>query len=165
MRFDLTPASHRVLERASQLRLQRGIAAISFAKLLWALFEEEECRAAQWLREADLSLEQFLSAFGVQMLQSPISAPPFPMGTYGITPGQHSPSAPASANIRAAQTDNTSAGITDSYSGSRRPYESENEQQEEQQGEQHSEQEDEQEEQPQDIYTPTETPKYSLYSQ
>ena len=65
MRFNLTPASHRVLERASRLRIQRGITAISSAKVLWAIFEENECRAAHWLQEAELSLEQFLETFAI----------------------------------------------------------------------------------------------------
>ena len=51
------------------MRLQRGIAAISAAKILWAIFEEDECRAAQWLHEAGLSHEKFWETFGIDMLQ------------------------------------------------------------------------------------------------
>ena len=159
MRFDLTPASYRVLERASQLRVQRGIAAISFAKVLWALFEEEECRAALWLHEAKLSLEQFLSAFAIQtsesqILESPISAPPFPQGTYGIVPGQYVlPPPPQSPDIEATQTDNSATRFGDSYSSPSYSGESERENQ------------NKQEEQPQDAWAPTESPRYSLYSQ
>ena len=156
MRFNLTPASHRVLERASRLRLQRGVAAISFAKVLWALFEEEECRAAHWLREAELSLEQFLTSFGIQTLQSPVSAPPFPQGAYGISPGQYIPPAPPPPDLEATRTDNSAASIGNSSSGSSSPDGSERENRNEQ---------EEQDEQPQDTWEPSEPPKYSLYSQ
>ncbi|MCL2709661.1 MAG: thiamine phosphate synthase [Planctomycetaceae bacterium] len=155
MRFDLTPASHRVLERASQLRLQRGMAAVSFAKLLWALFEEEECRAACWLREAELTLEQFFAAFGIQMLESPISAPAFPQGTYGIAPGSYTPPTPSSPDLAATKTDNNAPSVSNSTSDPLPSDEDEAEQ----------EPQDESDEQPQDSWTPTEPPKYSLYSQ
>lgn len=112
MRFNLTQASYRVLEQASRLRVQRGIAAISPAKLLWALFEEDECRAAQWLCEAHLSLELFLNDFGIQTLHSPISAPAFPTGDYGISAGQYIPPPPyASSEIDAARTGNNSPPV------------------------------------------------------
>ena len=153
MRFNLTPASYRVLERASRLRLQRGIAAISFVKLLSALFEEEECRAAHWLRESGLSLEQFQSAFGIQMLQSPVSAPPFPMGTYGITPGQYAPPTPKSSDIEASKTDNNAPSVGNSYSAPLPSDESEHE---------HPHESDEE---TQDILEQTEPPKYSIYTQ
>ena len=153
MQFELTPASHRVLERASHLRLQRGMAAISFAKLLWALFEEEECRAAQWLHDAELSLEQFLPAFGIQMLQSPISAPAFPQGSYGISAGQYSPPPPPSADIVASNTGNNAPNVGNQYPDQPPPDELEHEQR------------DEQKEQPPDSWEQIEPPKYSLYLQ
>ncbi|GHT20735.1 hypothetical protein FACS189419_00390 [Planctomycetales bacterium] len=59
MRFDLTNASYRVLQRANRLRLQPGISAISAAKVLLALFDEEESRAADWLNEKQITAEQF----------------------------------------------------------------------------------------------------------
>ena len=150
MRFNLTPASYRVFERASHLRLQRGIAAISFAKLLWALFEEEECRAAHWLREADLSLEQFHWAFGIQTLESPISAPPFPQGAYGIAVGQYTPPA-SSPGLQTTQTDNNAASVRNAYDAL--PSE-----------ESESEHHDKRDEPPKDSWEPTEPPKYSFYS-
>lgn len=91
MRIDLTQASFRVLKRASEQQLPLAPSEISAAKLLIALFLEEECRAADWLSEAGLSLEAFRTDFGLErrsaILQSPISAPPFPMGNYGVPPG------------------------------------------------------------------------------
>jgi len=153
MRFNLTPASHRVFERASQLRLQRGVATISFAKLLWALFEEEECRAAHWLREADLSLEQFLSAFGIQTLQSPISAPSFSVGSYGVSAGQYIPPDPPSQDIAASNTGNNAPSVGNPYPDQPPPDESEHEHQ------------DEQDDKPQDTWAPSEPPQYSLYLQ
>ncbi len=103
MRFDLTQAAYRVLERSSRCRLPNGSSEIVAAKLLIALFEEEECRAVDWLTEAGLSLAGFRTAFGlseefsgegakkISRLESPISAPSFPMGSYGISPGQAQP--------------------------------------------------------------------------
>jgi len=92
MRFDLTQAAYRVFDRASHLRLPNGLAQIDAAKLLISLFEEEETRAADWLTEAGLSLDAFRAAFGLSnetaTLELPISAPSFPMGSYGISPGQ-----------------------------------------------------------------------------
>ena len=152
MRFNLTQASYRVFERASRLRLQRGIAAISSAKLLWALFEEDECRAAHWLREAGLSLEQFKSAFGIQTLQSPITAPSFPAGSYGISAGQYTPPASPQQDIDPARTGNNSPPVGNPFPEPSSPDDSEHEQQ------------DEQKEQPQDTWKPSESPKYSLYS-
>ena len=152
MRFDLTQASHRVLERASRLRLQRGIAAISAAKILWALFEEDECRAAQWLGEAELTLEQFLTAFGIQILQSPISAPAFPTGSYGISSGQYSSPSPLPDGIEAAPTRNNSPPVGNPYFDQPPPDESEHEQQ------------DEPKEPIQDDWQLSEPPKYSIYS-
>jgi len=64
MRFDLTQAAYRVFDRAARIRLPSGLAAIDAAKLLMALFEEEETRAADWLTEAGLSREAFRTAFG-----------------------------------------------------------------------------------------------------
>ncbi len=94
VRLDLTQASFRVFERASRCRLPNGSSEIGTAKLLIALFEEEECRAADWLAEAGLSLDMFRQAFGLNdetaTLQLPISAPPFAVGSYGISPGQPS---------------------------------------------------------------------------
>ncbi|MDR1140734.1 MAG: thiamine phosphate synthase [Planctomycetaceae bacterium] len=91
MRFDLTNASYRVLDRASKYRLPEVTSEISAAKILIALFEEEESRAADWLGTAGLSLEKFYTEFGIQehieTLQSPISAPSFPVGYYGIPAG------------------------------------------------------------------------------
>ena len=152
MRFNLTQASYRVLERASRLRLQRGIAAISAAKILWALFEEDECRAAQWLGEAGFTLEQFLTAFGIQTLQSPISAPAFPVGSYGISAGQYvSPDSPSQA-LDPSHVRNNSPSVGNPYPDQPPPEESKNEQQ------------DEPQEPIQDDWKPTEPPQYSIYS-
>ena len=151
MRFNLTYASYRVFERASRLRLQRGIAAISSAKLLWALFEEDECRAAYWLQEAGLSLEQFQSAFGIQTLQSPISAPTFPAGSYGISAGQYIPPDPPQQNIDPSRTGNNSPPVGNPFPEPLPPDDSEHKQ-------------DEQKEQPQDTWKPSDLPEYSLYS-
>jgi len=154
MRFNLTPASHRIFERASRLRLQRGIAAISAAKLLWTLFEEEECRAACWLHEAGLTIEQFWTAFGIQMLQSPISAPPFPIGSYGVSAGQYAPPAPpSSSDIESSKTGNNSSPVGNPYLSPSASDESEQDSQ------------NEPDDQPQDAWEPTEPPKYSLYTQ
>ena len=152
MRFDLSQASYRVLERASRLRLQRGIAAISFAKLLWALFEEDECRAACWLHEAGLSLEQFQNAFGFQTLQSPISAPSFPVGSYGISAGQYTPPAPPSPDLESTRTGNNAPSVGNPYPDPLPPDESEHEPP------------DTFDDQPQDNWEPSEQQKYSLYS-
>lgn len=152
MRLDLTPASHRVLVRASRLRLQRGIAAISSDKLLWALFEEDECRAAQWLLEAGLSLELFGLAFGIQTLRSPITAPSFPVGSYGISAGQHTSPAPLRQDIDPSGAGNNSPVIGNPFPEPLSPDESE------------SQQQDDLEELPQDAWVPCESPKYSLYS-
>ena len=92
MRFDLTHAAYRVFDRALRIRLPNGLALIGAAKILIALFGEEETRAADWLAEAGLSVDAFRTAFGLvdetARLESPISAPTFPMGSYGISPGQ-----------------------------------------------------------------------------
>jgi len=152
MRFNLTPASCRVLDRASRLRLQRGMAAISSAKLLWALFEEDECRAAQWLQEAGLSLPLFWSAFGIQTLESPISAPPFPAGSYGVSTGQYVPPNPTSRDVDSARTDNNSPPAGNPYPHPLPPDESD------------QDTKDEDDEPPQDVWQPSESPKYSLYS-
>jgi len=152
MRFNLTQASYRVFERASRLRLQRGIAAISSAKLLWALFEEDECRAAHWLRETGLSLEQFQSAFGIQTLQSPITAPSFPAGSYGISAGQYTPPEPPQQNINPSRTGNNSPPVGNPFPEPLPPDDSEHKKQNEQQ------------EQPQDAWEPSESQKFSLYS-
>ena len=152
MRYHLTQASYRVFERASRLRLQRGIAAISSAKLLWSLFEEDECRAAQWLQEAGLSLEQFKTAFGIQTLQSPVTAPAFPAGSYGISPGQYtSPDMPRT-DIDPSRTGNNSPPVGNPFPEQQPPDESEHE---------HP---DDQKEQRPDVWEPAEAPKYSLYS-
>ncbi|MDR0610259.1 MAG: thiamine phosphate synthase [Planctomycetaceae bacterium] len=91
MRFDLTNASYRVLDRASKYRLSAVTSEINAAKILLALFEEEECRAADWLGAAGLSSEKFCTEFGIQgqvdKLESPISAPSFPVGSYGVPAG------------------------------------------------------------------------------
>ena len=152
MRFDLTPASYRVLERASRLRLQRGIVAISSAKVLWALFEEDECRAAQWLQQAGLTLEHFGAAFGIQILRSPISAPAFPAGSYGISAGQYTPPPPPQQNIDPSRTGNNSPNVGNPFPEPLPPDEAEYEHQ------------DSPEESPQDAWEPTEVPTYSLYS-
>ncbi|MDR2117309.1 MAG: thiamine phosphate synthase, partial [Planctomycetaceae bacterium] len=122
MRFDLTNASYRVLDRASKYRFPATTSEISAAKILVALFKEEESRAADWLGAAGLSLEKFCTEFGVrelfetlkngtsqtetpqtetsqtETLQSPISAPSFPVGYYGIpaglTPASNQPDSP-----------------------------------------------------------------------
>jgi len=157
MRFNLTPASHRVLGRASPLRLQRGIAAISSAKVLWAIFEEDECRAAYWLQEAGLSLEQFKEAFGIASLQSPI-APAFPQGSYGISPDQYTPpTPPPSSEIGSSRAGNNAPSIGNPFPDQPPPDESEREP------------ENQQQEEPEDTWEPSEwgpseMPKYSLYS-
>ena len=153
MRFNLTPASHRVLERASHLRLQRGIAAISAAKILWAIFEEDECRAAQWLQETGLSLEQFHEAFSIGTLHSPVTAPPFAQGSYGISPGQYNPPPPASPELKSSQAGNNSPPIGNPYFEQPDADESD------------PEREDEPQEQPEDTWERTEPPKYSFYLQ
>ena len=79
MRFDLTQAAYRVFERASRIRLPNGLAAIDVAKLLMALSEEEETRAADWLTEAGLSLEAFRTAFGLGDM--PMDTTPFSIGS------------------------------------------------------------------------------------
>lgn len=88
MRFDLTHASFRVLQRSSKQQLPSFSSDISAAKLLLSLFEEEECRAADWLTEAGLSPGQFRTDFQVgaetASLAFPISAPSFPTGDYGV---------------------------------------------------------------------------------
>ncbi|MCL2006271.1 MAG: hypothetical protein FWG73_08950 [Planctomycetaceae bacterium] len=152
MRFDLTPASHRVLQRAAQLRLQRGIAAISPAKLLWALFEEEECRAATWLHEANLSLTEFFTAFGIQLLESPISAPAFPAGNYGVVAGQYAPPNPPSPGIDPAQNSNDPP-VLGNPAPEQLPRDEESE---------HDEP-NEPQDPLQDAWEPNESPKYSIY--
>jgi thiamine-phosphate pyrophosphorylase len=132
--------------------LQRGIAAISAAKILWALFEEDECRAAHWLHESGLSLEQFWRDFGIQILQSPITAPPFPVGSYGVSAGQYTAPPPPQQNIDPSRTGNNSPNIGSPFPEQLTPDESEHEHQ------------DEPKEQPQDAWEPSEVPKYSLYS-
>ncbi|MDR1290613.1 MAG: hypothetical protein LBK06_05375, partial [Planctomycetaceae bacterium] len=114
MRFDLTYAAFRVLDRASRERLPLyNSTEITAAKLLIALFNEEDCRAVQWLHEAGLSLTQFRHEFDLDtlekiaaqptlltdddnndndngndneivQLQMPISAPAFQAGSYGV---------------------------------------------------------------------------------
>lgn len=104
MRFDLTHASYRVLQGASHHILPMSPSEITAAKLILALFEEEECRAADWLRQAGLSFSKFCKDFelnellselvknntgfdsSVAKLQTPISAPPFAVGNYGVPP-------------------------------------------------------------------------------
>ncbi|MDR3234185.1 MAG: thiamine phosphate synthase [Planctomycetaceae bacterium] len=72
MRFDLTNASYRVLQRAENLRLQPGISSIDAAKILLALFDEEESRAAHWLGEKELTAGDFrLSLFAEQETSPP----------------------------------------------------------------------------------------------
>ncbi len=89
MRINLTQGASRVLKRADELTQPHGI---SVAAVLCALFEETECRAFHWLEEAGLKIEMFRLQFGFYeglsgTLLSPISAPPFPMGSYGVPPG------------------------------------------------------------------------------
>ncbi|MDR2704671.1 MAG: thiamine phosphate synthase, partial [Planctomycetaceae bacterium] len=87
----MTNASYRVLDRASKYRFSAVTSEINAAKILLALFEEEECRAADWLVAAGLSSEQYCTEFGIlehiEKLQSPISAPLFPVGSYGVPAG------------------------------------------------------------------------------
>jgi thiamine-phosphate pyrophosphorylase len=113
MRFDLTNASYRVFDRASRWRLPTKTSEISAAKLLLSLFEEEECRAADWLSAAGLSLEQFQTAFGIQTLQSPISAPPFSMGSYGVPVGQYQAPSEHQVSIEATPAGNNSPPVGD----------------------------------------------------
>jgi hypothetical protein len=110
VQFHLTHASYRIFGRASRLRLQAGISAISAAKILWAIFEEE-CRAAHWLADAGLTFEQFKTAFGIQTLQSPVSAPAFPAGSYGISPGQYPLPPQPSAGIETASAGNNAPPV------------------------------------------------------
>lgn len=90
MRFDLTNASFRVLQRAAEFRFSGTASQVFAGKLLIALFEEDESRAAVWLAEAGLTRDRFYEEFGLHTLeaklQSPISAPMFPMGDYGVPP-------------------------------------------------------------------------------
>ena len=65
---------------------------ISVAGILCALFEETECRACLWLEEANLKVEAFRLQFGFyaglsDTLHSPVSAPMFPQGNYGVPAG------------------------------------------------------------------------------
>ncbi|MCL2305148.1 MAG: thiamine phosphate synthase [Planctomycetaceae bacterium] len=88
MRIDLTPGAYRVLQRADQLAKPQGI---SIAAILCALFEETECRASQWLEETGLKIGDFRLQFGFyegleDTLHSPVGAPMFPAGSYGVTP-------------------------------------------------------------------------------
>ena len=91
MRIDLTPGAYRVLRQADLLTQPKGI---SIAAVLCALFEETECRACQWLEDAELKVEDFRLQFGFYEglpvtleLHSPVSAPMFPAGSYGVPPG------------------------------------------------------------------------------
>ncbi|MDR3198485.1 MAG: thiamine phosphate synthase [Planctomycetaceae bacterium] len=116
MRFDLTNASYRVLDRASKYRLPAATSEISAAKILIALFEEEESRAADWLVTAGLSLEKFYTEFGIRehiaTLQSPISAPSFPVGYYGIPTGLPAePNRADSPEIEASPAGNNAPSI------------------------------------------------------
>ncbi len=109
MRFDLTNASFRVLQRASELQFSGTASQIFAGKLLIALFDEDESRAAVWLAEAGLTKDRFYTAFGLPTveatLQSPITAPPFPMGDYGVPPSPLTRPDDDSIRITAAQRD------------------------------------------------------------
>jgi thiamine-phosphate pyrophosphorylase len=130
MRFDLTYAAFRVLDRASGERVPLSVLAeISAAKLLMALFGEEDCRAAQWLRDAGLSLGQFREAFDLDVIEAramqqdfggegkfaellmPISAPSFQVGNYGVPVDAYSVNAAAHQNSvnAVASSGNTNA--------------------------------------------------------
>lgn len=121
MRFDLTNASYRVLTRASKYRFPAATSEISAAKILIALFEEEESRAADWLSAAGLSLEKFYAEFNVpesnvpesiESLQSPISAPSFPVGYYGVPSGLPSvPNRTDSSAIEASPAGNNAPSV------------------------------------------------------
>lgn len=92
MRIDLTQGAFRILTRAETLSQRQGI---SVAWILLALFEEEESRAFQWLEEKEIRVEEYRLNFGLyeglsETLHSPISAPPFPMGSYGVPPEANS---------------------------------------------------------------------------
>ncbi|MDR2763206.1 MAG: thiamine phosphate synthase [Planctomycetaceae bacterium] len=70
MRFDLTYAAFRAIDRASHEQLPLSVSTeISAAKLLIALFKEEDCRAALWLCEAGLSLIKFRDEFDLDILE------------------------------------------------------------------------------------------------
>ncbi|MDR1925774.1 MAG: thiamine phosphate synthase [Planctomycetaceae bacterium] len=70
MRFDLTHAAFRVLDRASEERLPMVLSTdISPVKLLVALFKEEDCRAAQWLFESGMTLAGFRESFDLDILE------------------------------------------------------------------------------------------------
>ncbi|MDR2172016.1 MAG: thiamine phosphate synthase [Planctomycetaceae bacterium] len=76
MRFDLTYAAFRAFERASFERLPLiDSTAITAAKLLIALFKEEDCRAAIWLQDAGLSLAQFRHEFDFDTLEKSMQQP------------------------------------------------------------------------------------------
>ncbi len=112
MRIDLTEGAFRILTEADRISRPKGI---SVAAVLLALFEETECRAFQWLEEANIPLEDFRLKFGLYeglagTLQMPISAPMYPAGDYGIPPGYYQ-SAHASRN----ETVNVSAGSPGGY--------------------------------------------------
>ena len=66
MRFDLTQASFRVLERAGLYVLPDSPSEITAAKVLLALLEEEGCRAADWLEQEGITLESFCADFGIE---------------------------------------------------------------------------------------------------
>lgn len=101
MFIDLTHASYRVLKRAgipNYIPAPGRETMLTPEKVLLSLFEEEESRAAAWLAEAGLDAENFRNDFGIplgiQRLRSAVSAPPFPMGDYGIAPGAPGAEAP-----------------------------------------------------------------------
>ena len=89
MRIDLTPGAFRILQKASEMSGKNGI---SVAMLALALFDETECRAYQWMTDAGITQENLRLKFGLyeeldQPLQMPISAPTFPIGSYGVPIG------------------------------------------------------------------------------
>ncbi|MDR2644352.1 MAG: thiamine phosphate synthase [Planctomycetaceae bacterium] len=135
MRFDLTYAAFRVLDRAVGEQLPLCMSTeISAAKLLVALFKEEDCRAVQWLHEAGLYLVQFRHAFDLDTLEKsvyppdyladkdddtiarlemPISAPSFQVGSYGIPAEAYSGAAAANPNaINAVAVTNNPNSVT-----------------------------------------------------
>lgn len=109
MQIHLTQGAYRVLERAGvNAKLNRLPFAnvpdeIGTESLLLALLELLEYRAADYLRDCGIDEEQVRAVFfrkieipetdsppeetDVSKLESPISAPPFPQGNYGIVYG------------------------------------------------------------------------------
>ncbi|MDR1485110.1 MAG: thiamine phosphate synthase [Planctomycetaceae bacterium] len=121
MRFDLTYAAFRVFDCASNESLPLcNSTEISAAKLLIALFKEEDCRAAQWLHDAGLSLGQFRQAFDLDTLEKAIYSTPYPANNANNTDNADNSNNANNANNtnNTDNTDNTdNTGNTDNDDG------------------------------------------------